>query len=238
MQSLQLICFSKLSRFLSNSYSSRTVHFNSHDIFSKDNSLKSVKCLKSLCPELNTDGKRQAAVLIPLCIVKDEISLLYTLRTNNLKRNSGQVSFPGGMREADEQLQDTALRESCEELGISKTSIDIWGSGRFIVSKDIAIMPFLGNIGVIEPDNLNICNEEVQYAFAVPLKHFCKPANCKHTYFRQHSNRIMMIPVYTNDYKRIWGMTAYLTWMVLRSIIPENFNQKLNSSLNGRNLKV
>ncbi|XP_026805670.1 nucleoside diphosphate-linked moiety X motif 8 isoform X1 [Rhopalosiphum maidis] len=213
MQSLQLICFSKLSRFLSNSYSSRTVHFNSHDIFSKDNSLKSVKCLKSLCPELNTDGKRQAAVLIPLCIVKDEISLLYTLRTNNLKRNSGQVSFPGGMREADEQLQDTALRESCEELGIR-------------------------NIGVIEPDNLNICNEEVQYAFAVPLKHFCKPANCKHTYFRQHSNRIMMIPVYTNDYKRIWGMTAYLTWMVLRSIIPDNFNQKLNSSLNGRNLKV
>ncbi|XP_022171004.1 nucleoside diphosphate-linked moiety X motif 8 isoform X2 [Myzus persicae] len=159
MQPLQLIC-SKLSRFLSNTYSSRKIHFNSHDIFSKNNSLKSVKCFKSLCPKLNTDGKRQAAVLIPLCIVKDEISLLYTLRTNNLKRNSGQVSFPGGMRETDEQLQDTALRESCEELGISKTSIDIWGSGRFIVSKDIAIMPFLGNIGVIEPENLNISSEE------------------------------------------------------------------------------
>ncbi|XP_025204732.1 nucleoside diphosphate-linked moiety X motif 8 isoform X2 [Melanaphis sacchari] len=210
MQSLQLICFSKLSRFLSNTHSSRTVHFNSHDIFSKENSLKSVKCFKSLCPKLNTDGKRQAAVLIPLCIVKDEISLLYTLRTNNLKRNSGQVSFPGGMREADEQLQDTAYRESCEELGIR-------------------------NIGVIEPVNLKICSEEVQYAFAVPLKHFCKPDNCKHTYFRQQSNRIMMIPVYPNDYKRIWGMTAYLTWMVLRSIIPENFNQELNSSLNVRN---
>ncbi|XP_060864661.1 mitochondrial coenzyme A diphosphatase NUDT8 [Metopolophium dirhodum] len=212
MQSLRLISFSKLSRLLSNT-SSRYVHFNSHDIFSKDNSLKSVKCFKSLCPELNTDGKRQAAVLIPLCIVKDEISLLYTLRTNNLKRNSGQVSFPGGMRETDEQLQDTALRESCEELGISKT----------------------GNIGVIEPENLNISSEEVQYAFAVPIRHFCEPANCKHTYFRQQSNRLMMIPVYTNDYKRIWGMTAYMTWLVLKSIIPEKFNQKLSSSLYGRN---
>ncbi|XP_027852728.1 mitochondrial coenzyme A diphosphatase NUDT8 isoform X1 [Aphis gossypii] len=213
MQSLQLKYYSKLSRFLSNTRSSRTVHFNSHDIFSKENSLKSVKCFKSLCPELNTVGKRQAAVLIPLCIVKDEISLLYTLRTNNLKRNSGQVSFPGGMREADEQLKDTALRETCEELGISITSIDIWGSGRFIVSKDIAIMPFLGNIGVIEPDKLNICSEEVQH----------------------QSNKIMMIPVYTNDYKKIWGMTAYLTWIVLRSIIPENFHQKINLSLNRRN---
>ncbi|CAI6366802.1 unnamed protein product [Macrosiphum euphorbiae] len=234
MQSLRLISFSKLPRLLL-STSSRFVHFNSHDIFSKDNSLKSVKRFKTLCPELNTDGKRQAAVLIPLCIVKDEISLLYTLRTNNLKRNSGQVSFPGGMRETDEQLQDTALRESCEELGISKTGIDIWGSGRFIVSKDIAIMPFLGNIGVVEPENLNISSEEVQYAFAVPIRHFCEPANCKHTYFRQQSNRLMMIPVYTNNYKRIWGMTAYMTWLVLKSIIPEKFNQKLTSTLYGRN---
>jgi len=231
MQSFQLIYCLKLSRFLSNTFSSRSVHFNFHDIFSKENSLKSVKCFKSLCPKLNTDGKRQAAVLIPLCIVKDEISLLYTLRTNNLKRNSGQVSFPGGMRETNEQLQDTALRESCEELGISKTSIDIWGSGRFIISKDIAIMPFLGNIGVIEPENLNISIEEVQYAFAVPLKHFCDPANCKHTYFRQSSNTLMMIPVYTNEYKRIWGMTAYMTWLVLKSVIPEKFDQKLTSSL-------
>jgi len=194
-----------------------------------------VKCFKSLCPKQNIDGKRQAAVLIPLCIVKDEISLLYTLRTNNLKRNSGQVSFPGGMREIDEQLQDTALRESCEELGVSKTSIDIWGSGRFIVNKDIAIMPFLGNIGAIEPENLNISSEEVQYAFAVPIRHFCEPANCKHTYFRQQSNRLIMIPVYTNDYKRIWGMTAYMTWLVLKSIIPGKFNQKLTSSLYGIN---
>ncbi|XP_015363413.1 PREDICTED: nucleoside diphosphate-linked moiety X motif 8 [Diuraphis noxia] len=151
-------------------------------MFSKENSLKSVKCFKSLCPKLNIDGKRQAAVLIPLCIVKDEISLLYTLRTNNLKRNSGQVSFPGGMRETDEQLQDTALRESCEELGIR-------------------------NIGVIEPEKLNISIEEVQ-----------KPPN-----------KLMMIPVYTNEYKRIWGMTAYMTWLVLKSIIPDKFDQKLSS---------
>lgn len=232
MQSLQLILAQNsknsvqmFSKFLSNS--SRSLHLNFHDIFIKENSLKSVKTFKSLCPQVKTDGKRQAAVLIPLCIVEDEVSLLYTLRTNNLKRNSGQVSFPGGMRETDEQLQDTALRESCEELGINKTSIEFWGSGRFIVSKDIAIMPFLGNIGVIEPGKLNINHEEVQYAFAVPLRHFCEPANCKYTYFKQQSNRLRVLPAYTNDYQRIWGMTAYMTWLALRSIIPEKFTQKI-----------
>lgn len=230
MQSVQLKSLPKFTRFLSNT-STSLQYFNLHDIFSKESSVKSVKSFKSLCPVLKTDGKRQAAVLIPLCIVKDEVSLLYTLRTSNLKRNSGQVSFPGGMHETDEKLQDTALRESCEELGISKNSIDIWGCGRFIVNKDIAIMPFLGNIGVIKPDKLNVNREEVQYAFAVPLRHFCEPANCKYTWFKQKSNRLMVLPVYTNDYKQIWGMTAYMTWLALRSIIPEKFTQTISSSL-------
>jgi len=188
-----------------------------------------VKSFKSLCPQLKIDGKRQAAVLIPLCVVKGDVSLLYTLRTSNLKRNSGQVSFPGGMRETDEQLRDTALRESCEELSIIDTSIDIWGSGKFIVSKDIAIMPFLGYIGIVEPNKLNVNREEVQYAFSVPLRHFCDPANCKHTCFIQQSNKLMTIPVYMNDYKRIWGMTAYMTWLALRSIIPDMFRQNLTT---------
>lgn len=216
------------SRLFSQTHSTGSIHFNLHDIFSKDNCLKSVKSLKSMSPQLKSDGKRQAAVLIPLCIVENEVSLLYTLRTRNLKRNSGQVSFPGGMHEIDEDLKDTVLRETSEELGITKTTIDIWGSGRFIISKDIAIMPFLGNIGIIEPDKLNICREEVQYAFAVPLKHFCEPANCKHTYFRQQ-NVLMMLPVYMNDYQKIWGMTAYMTWLALRSIIPDKFSHNITT---------
>lgn len=231
MQNIQLKSFLIFSRFCSHPCSSKSIHFDLHDIFSNANSLKAVKSFKSLCPQLKTDGKRQAAVLIPLCIVKDEVSILYTLRTINLKRNRGQVSFPGGMHETNEQLHDTALRESCEELGINKTSIDIWGGGKFIVSKDIAIMPFLGNIGIIEPDKLNINHDEVQYAFALPLRHFCEPSNCKYTCFRQQSNKLIAIPVYMNNYKRIWGMTAYITWLALRSIIPQKFTHHIHHNM-------
>lgn len=234
MQAIQLKLLQNYSRFLPHICVFRKYTlFNFHDILLKENSIKSVKFFKSICPELKIDGKRQAAVLIPLCIVNNEVSLLYTLRTNKLKRNSGQVSFPGGMREPLEQLQDTALRESCEELGLTESSIDIWGNGKFIVSRDVAIMPFLGNIGVIEPDKLNINHEEVQYAFALPLRHFCEPVNCRYTYFRKQANNLMAIPVYTNDYKRIWGMTAFMTWLTLRSVISHAFVHNL-TSLHGK----
>lgn len=234
MKIVQLICLPMFSRCFSYTNISKNINLNFHDILSKENTLNAVKSFKSLCPLLKINGKRQAAVLIPLCVVKDEISFLYTLRTRNLNRNSGQVSFPGGMREIDEELQNTAIRESSEELGIARTNIDVWGSGRFIVFKDIAIMPFLGNIGNVEPDKLNINQEEVQYAFAIPLRHFCEPTNCHYTYFRQY-NKLMVLPVYTNDYKRIWGMTAYMTWLALRSIIPRLFTQNITSSLHIKN---
>nr|CAD7603697.1 unnamed protein product [Timema genevievae] len=73
---------------------------------------------------------KKAAVLVPLCIVNGEVSLLYTVRSPDLKRNSGQVSFPGGlMDKTDKDLQETALRETFEELGIQKSSVQIWGHG-------------------------------------------------------------------------------------------------------------
>nr|CAD7441310.1 unnamed protein product [Timema bartmani] len=62
--------------------------------------------------------------------VNGEVSLLYTVRSPDLKRNSGQVSFPGGlMDKTDKDLQETALRETFEELGIKKSSVQIWGHG-------------------------------------------------------------------------------------------------------------
>lgn len=225
MQSAQWKHLYKYSRCLSHSRKSTPLNF--HYVFSKENSLNSVKSFKSLCPRLNIDGKRQAAVLIPLCVVNDQVSLLYTLRTNKLKRNSGQVSFPGGMRETNEELQETALRESCEELGLTEASIDVWGSGRFLVSRDVAIMPFLANVGAVKPEKLNVNHEEVQYAFAISLGHFCEPFNCRHTNFRQQPNKLLTIPAYTNNYKRIWGMTAYMTWLALRSIIPNEFTHNI-----------
>lgn len=76
------------------------------------------------------EEKRSAAVLIPLCIHNDDVSLLYTLRTCDLTTHRGQVSFPGGMQDQnDKNLAETALRETQEELGIHPNDVVIWGKG-------------------------------------------------------------------------------------------------------------
>lgn len=76
------------------------------------------------------EEKRTAAVLIPLCVHKQAVSLLYTLRAADLTTHRGQVSFPGGMQdERDKDLATTALRETHEELGIRPQDVEIWGSG-------------------------------------------------------------------------------------------------------------
>ncbi|XP_050544171.1 mitochondrial coenzyme A diphosphatase NUDT8 [Daktulosphaira vitifoliae] len=215
------------SRFFSVSSVSKCLNLDSKIFISKEQSVDYVKSFVSMCPEGKIENKRQAAVLIPLCYVNNELSLLYTLRTNNLKRNSGQVSFPGGMKEDNEDLRLTALRETCEELGINDNNVEIWGHGKFLLSRDIAIMPFLGNLGNINPKKLNVSHKEVQYAFSLPLKHFCEPSNCKYTCFKQKYNRLIVLPVYLNEYKRIWGMTGYMTWLALCSILPNKFKHRL-----------
>ena len=62
---------------------------------------------------------RDAAVLIPLFFKEDHAHVLFTKRTDNVEHHKGQISFPGGMRDPeDNNLLDTALRETWEEMGI------------------------------------------------------------------------------------------------------------------------
>jgi len=64
------------------------------------------------------DGQRAAAVLALLSLTEDP-DLVLTVRAANLAHHAGQISLPGGGREAaDRSPSDTALRETCEEIGL------------------------------------------------------------------------------------------------------------------------
>jgi 8-oxo-dGTP pyrophosphatase MutT (NUDIX family) len=69
-----------------------------------------------------------AAVLIPV-LERDEPSIVFTKRTQDLPRHPGEISFPGGLRhDEDADLLETALRETEEELGLARTDVDVLGS--------------------------------------------------------------------------------------------------------------
>jgi 8-oxo-dGTP pyrophosphatase MutT (NUDIX family) len=94
------------------------------------------------------DVARPAAVLLPLVEARAPW-IVFTKRTDELPRHPGEISFPGGMRHAeDPDLLATALRETNEELGISPDAVDVLGalSPLQTFTSGTAIVPFVGRL--------------------------------------------------------------------------------------------
>ena len=170
------------------------------------------------------DNTNKAAVLVPLCIHNGKLGLLYTLRSNKVSTNRGQVSFPGGMKDkTDPTLEDTALRETWEELRIPKDSVDVWGSANLIERKHVTVLPVLGFIGEVNPKKLHVNTHEVEEAFVQPLEMLCEPAHCRFTQFKDNYT----LPTYLGGDHKIWGLTAVITHVVLSALIPDVYKHKL-----------
>lgn len=195
--------------------------YSAQNLLSADNRTRCMSLLKSMSQiRMSADEpKERSAVLIPLCVVDNEVSLLYTVRSLNLTKHRGQVCFPGGKEDkSDASLEETALRETEEELGISKNNIEVWGSGKSIIGRfPPSILPVVGLIRDFENLILNINETEVEKVFTVPLKDLCDCNNIGHTQFRYYST-----PVYMAGEERIWGLTAMITHVFLNCLIPNN----------------
>jgi 8-oxo-dGTP pyrophosphatase MutT (NUDIX family) len=94
-------------------------------------------------------GRTESAVLVPLfCDPANRLHAVFTKRRSDLRRHAGEISFPGGRRDPGESLQQTALREAFEEVGLPEREVDVVGSlapvGTFVTN--YAIYPFVGLI--------------------------------------------------------------------------------------------
>jgi 8-oxo-dGTP pyrophosphatase MutT (NUDIX family) len=156
---------------------------------------------------------RPAAVLIPIYWYAGDWNLLYTRRTDSVESHSGQVSFPGGMIEPQDQgALDAALREAGEEIGIQAQDVDILGHlNNFLTITQFDIKPFVGVISWPYP--LQINHEEVARIFGVPLSWLSKPSNIE-VRERKIPTSGSEIPIYffrPFEGEVIWGATARIT---------------------------
>ena len=111
----------------------------------------------------------RSAVLIPLIQKNGEWHVLFEVRALTMRKQPGDISFPGGkIDDTDSSPLEAALREAHEELGIDPKSIQILGKlSPFVTSPSFVVYPF---IGVIEESEMNSFNkDEVEELFTVPI---------------------------------------------------------------------
>ena len=113
------------------------------------------------------------SIMASLIYDNNKLCFLYTKRALTLKHQPGDVCFPGGRQENGETAIEAAIRETEEELGISRSNIRVLGQADFIVTMfNTLVTPYVGIITGVTVDELKVNPDEVDKVFTVPVEFF------------------------------------------------------------------
>lgn len=129
--------------------------------------------VKNRVPEIlgNKDFSKYA-ILLPLIEKNGEIHILFEVRSHDLRNQPGDICFPGGRIDLEDQTEeDTAIRETIEELGIKREEIsDIFPLDYIVSPFGMIVYTFAGTIDSAARFTPN--PPEVDHIFTVPLSFF------------------------------------------------------------------
>jgi 8-oxo-dGTP pyrophosphatase MutT (NUDIX family) len=166
----------------------------------------------SRLPQPGRDA-REAAVLVPVLLEPEGPHLIYTVRRGDLQDHAGQISFPGGGREGDEPLVDTALREAEEEIDLDRGLVEVVGEleEMYIPPSNFKVSPF---VGLLPPEaELVLAPDEVEEIFTVSLDELMSPDAFRHVLW-ERAGREYRVPIFAVSgppRREIWGATAGMT---------------------------
>ncbi len=147
------------------------------------------------CPIIGKERFLNSAVLIPIVNLDDEEFVLFEKRSA-LVRQPGEISFPGGHFDfkTDKDFLSTALRETTEELGITKEKINVLGKlGTLVTPMGIIVETFVGYLNIKTLGELNLDIKEVDRIFIIPLEYFVK------TNPQEYHTRLELHPFYLDE---------------------------------------
>lgn len=156
---------------------------------------------------LDASSLKAASVLLPIVTRPQELTVLFTRRTEHLKDHSGQVSFPGGRVESrDASAEATALRETQEEIGLAPERVELLGRlADYHTRTGFRVTPVVGL--VTPPFELRPDAFEVEAVFEVPLSFLLDPANHQRHGREFQGRQVQYYAIaYCDHY--IWGATA------------------------------
>lgn len=187
------------------------------------------------------DRSAQFAVLVPLVELEGELHLLYEVRASTLQRQPGEVCFPGGHMESGETIDECALRETQEELGIPPHAVRVLGALDFICHRSgFVLYPILALLDNRAVEHITPNRAEVDRVMLVPVSALSK--------MTPEEYHLELLPTPATDFpyerigisrdypwnrgvdngfiypwpeKTIWGLTARITRHVLALLNSE-----------------
>ena len=117
---------------------------------------------------LDQDESRRFAIFVP--VLPESNSLLFEIRSDNLKRQPGEICFPGGLIEAGETPAEAAIRELREELLIPPENSEILAPLDILI--DLHGSMIYPHLGYLHNYDGNFCQDEVKEVFSVPIDFF------------------------------------------------------------------
>ncbi len=161
---------------------------------------------------------RLAAVLAPL-IEAPEPALVFTVRSSDLSRHAGEISFPGGLQDPGEHLRDTALREAYEEIGLDPSAVDVIGALPPVhtVVSGILVVPFVGMLA--EPPAFVVNVGEIEEVLTFPVRRLAEVERVVE--IAREPGRVWQGFAYELEGHTIWGATGWMLHTLLEVIRKE-----------------
>lgn len=192
---------------------------------------------------LGKDEYFNSAVLVTLFFADNEYNLLFEKRAASI-RQGGEICFPGGeIENSDPDCIEAAIRETEEEIGISKADINIIGRMDTLIGpRGITVEPIVAELNIADISKCIIDKTEVEKIFSVPVRYFeehepkvykvlskinykifneneeeesLSPNNSKE---KSYSENIRKVLVYKVNGEIIWGITARLVYELVKRI--------------------
>jgi 8-oxo-dGTP pyrophosphatase MutT (NUDIX family) len=179
----------------------------------------------------STRNQHYYSVLLPLICIEGKMHLVYEVRSENLSRQPGQISFPGGRVERGEEFSQAAVRECSEELLIDKNQIELLGEIDYLITPfNFIIYVFVGRLKLEDLSQIIVNNYEVDEIFSVPIDYFLENDVEKYSAVlksefdddfpyhlipqgKKHNQKRGAYEIYFYRYngRIIWGITAEIT---------------------------
>ena len=191
---------------------------------------------------INMDEYFHSSVLISFIVQKDEYYLVFEKRSAYISQ-PGEVCFPGGRfdKELDATTKDTAVRETCEELGVKKSQIkkvNYWGT--YIAPMFTLIDVYIGLLDIQNIHDLPINQSEVEKLIILPFSYFvnnkplaykihnwsyldtfpAKDLGLPSKYHKPWKSKSRPVFVYPTDDVPIWGVTAN----IIKKLVDQNIS--------------